>query len=81
MVFFKITNMEYDVLDTTNGKIHGTQDSYVAATMGELGCYVDPVVTKMIQTGLEHSRIPDVTGYYNIGMGHPNSGCEPSPNP
>ncbi|KAG8899708.1 peroxisomal assembly protein, partial [Tulasnella sp. 403] len=41
VVFFKITNLEYDIIDTTNHD-SSTIDSYVAATMGELGCWIDP---------------------------------------
>jgi peroxin-6 len=65
VVFFKITNIEHDVLDiaqTTSGP-----DAYFAATMGELGCWIDPKVTQMMQTGLEHSRVPDVISYLNVG--------------
>lgn len=34
--------------------------------MGELGCWVDSKVTQIMQTGLEHSRVPDVLGYLGI---------------
>lgn len=65
VVFFKITNLEYDILDTS---ISGRElDSYAAATMGELGCLIDPTVTKMVQTGLEHARIPNVRSFFDIG--------------
>ncbi|KAG8993652.1 peroxisomal assembly protein [Tulasnella sp. 427] len=67
VVFFKITNLEYDILDTSGS---GRElDSYVAATMGELGCLIDPTVTKMVQTGLEHAQIPDVRQYFDIDTG------------
>ncbi|KZV91614.1 AAA-domain-containing protein, partial [Exidia glandulosa HHB12029] len=59
VVWFKITNLEYDVLDLPDDAASGS-DSYVAATMGELGVWVDTDVTKMMQSGLEHSRVPDV---------------------
>lgn len=64
VVFFKITNLEYDILDTS---ISGRElDSYAAATMGELGCLIDPTITKMVQTGLEHARIPNVRSFFDI---------------
>lgn len=65
VVFFKITNLEYDIVDT--GQDSMSPDQYMAATMGELGCWVDTQSTKMVQTGVEHSRIPDVTAYLGIG--------------
>ncbi|KAF8590012.1 AAA-domain-containing protein [Ramaria rubella] len=67
VVFFKVTNLEYDLVDTS--KEGSPPDHYMAATMGELGCWIDPQVTKMVQTGLEHSRIPDVTSYLNLVIG------------
>lgn len=33
---------------------------------GELGCFVDPKVTKMVQTGLERSLVPDVAGFVGL---------------
>lgn len=32
--------------------------------MGELGCFVDSDVTRIVQAGLEHSRVPDVGAYF-----------------
>jgi peroxin-6 len=65
VVFFKITNIEHDVLDIA--QTPSGPDTYFAATMGELGCWVDPKVTQMMQTGLEHSRVPDVVSYLGVG--------------
>ena len=42
--------------------------------MGELGCWIDPQVTKMVQAGLEHTRVPDVAPYLNIGACGPALG-------
>lgn len=39
----------------------------MGSTVGELGCWVDPSVTRLIQTGLEHSRVPDVGTYLELG--------------
>ena len=66
-VYFKITNIEYDVLDIDVSERQTASDAYFAATMGELGCWVDPKITQMVQAGLEHSRVPDVTRYLGIG--------------
>ncbi|KAG8879295.1 peroxisomal assembly protein [Tulasnella sp. 331] len=77
IVFFKVTHLEHPVIDTTNSTSDGTNDgifdAYVAATMGELGCYVDSTMTKMVQAGVEHSLIPsNVQSYYNISNGMPS---------
>lgn len=60
-----ITNIEHNIipaqLDTSS------VDTYVGCTVGELGCWVDPVVTRILQTGVEHSRVPDVAPYLGIG--------------
>lgn len=66
LVYFKVTHLDYAVLDTTatsEADPNGI-DAYVTATMGELGCYVDPATTKMIQVGVEHSLVPSNVNYY-----------------
>ncbi|KAG8958992.1 peroxisomal assembly protein [Tulasnella sp. 419] len=73
VVYFKITNLEYDILDTTHNmsdSVSSTSDSYAAATLGELGCWIDPAFTRIIQTGLEHSRVPDLYQYFQLNPGH-----------
>jgi peroxin-6 len=62
MVFFSVTNIEYDVMRSDT-----TTDVYVGATFGELGCWVDPGVTRMIQTGVQHSWIPELGTYVELG--------------
>jgi len=34
---------------------------------GALGCFVDPKVTKLLQTGVERGRVPDVAGWMGVG--------------
>jgi len=34
--------------------------------MGELGCWIDTFVTKMVQTGVENSWVPDVSSYLGL---------------
>ncbi|KDR81364.1 hypothetical protein GALMADRAFT_239217 [Galerina marginata CBS 339.88] len=63
VVFFKVTNIEYDVMPRSNPS---SQDIYNGSTLGELGCWVDTSITRMIQTGLEHSRVPSIRSYLNI---------------
>lgn len=61
VVFFKVTNIEYDVVARSSPSICN------GSMLGELGCWVDTSVTRMIQTGLEHSRVPGVKSYFNLG--------------
>ncbi|KAF8163058.1 P-loop containing nucleoside triphosphate hydrolase protein [Crassisporium funariophilum] len=63
VVFFKVTNIEYEVMSTASPSL---QDIYTGSTMGELGCWVDANVTRVIQTGVEHSRVPDVRSYLKL---------------
>ncbi|KAF8876037.1 AAA-domain-containing protein [Gymnopilus junonius] len=67
VVFFKVTNVEYDVVARSNQSISN------GSMLGELGCWVDTSVTRMIQTGLEHSRVPGINStainaYSNLAM-------------
>ncbi|KAG2020608.1 valosin-containing protein [Coprinopsis cinerea AmutBmut pab1-1] len=66
LVYFMITNVEYDILDTSSPSHPSPQDLYLGGQMGELGCWVDPSVTRIMQTGIEHSRIPDPGSYYDL---------------
>lgn len=63
-VFFKVTNIEYDVISQSNAD---EQDAYTGSTLGELGCWVDTSITRMIQTGIEHSRVPNLRSYLGLG--------------
>lgn len=62
VVFFTITNIEYDVIQND-----ATTDVYVGSTLGELGCWVDPSITRMIQTGIQHAWIPELGKYIELG--------------
>lgn len=65
MIFFVITNVDHDVLQSNGNS--SPQDLYTGATVGELGCWIDSAVTQVVQTGLEHSRVPDVATYIGAG--------------
>ncbi|KAJ7746664.1 P-loop containing nucleoside triphosphate hydrolase protein [Mycena metata] len=65
VVFFVITNIEHDVMSGTEQI--SNHDSYLDSTLGELGCWIDPSITRLIQTGGEHCRIPDVGTYFHPG--------------
>jgi peroxin-6 len=62
IVFFSITNIEHDVMQSD-----ATTDVYVGSTLGELGCWVDPSVTRIVQMGVQHSWIPDLGTYIELG--------------
>ncbi|GJJ12495.1 hypothetical protein Clacol_006737 [Clathrus columnatus] len=64
VVFFKVTNIDFEIVHTQDPY----PDYYMAATMGELGCWVDTTSTKMIQTGVEQSRVIDVSSYLGISI-------------
>jgi peroxin-6 len=64
LVFFKVTSIECDAVLTSSPPL---QDIYTGSTLGELGCWIDTSVTRVTQTGVEHTRIPDVTSYLQIG--------------
>ncbi|KAI0781289.1 AAA-domain-containing protein [Trametes elegans] len=61
LVYFLVTNLEHNVPSRLGET--SALDMYVGATVGELGCWVDPSATRMVQTGIEHSRIPDMDQY------------------
>ncbi|KAH9924001.1 AAA-domain-containing protein [Epithele typhae] len=62
LVYFVITNVEHSVPSRLGEG--SSPDMYLGATVGELGCWVDTSVTRMVQTGIEHSRIPDMGAYF-----------------
>ncbi|THG96832.1 hypothetical protein EW026_g5078 [Hermanssonia centrifuga] len=61
IIFFMITNVECGGLP-----LDGHGGFYAGITAGEWGCWVDSAVTRIIQVGVEHSRVPDLTGYFGI---------------
>ncbi|KAF7338543.1 Peroxisomal biogenesis factor 6 [Mycena venus] len=71
VVFFLITNVEHDIMSGTEET--SNHDSYLDCTMGELGCWVDPSVTRLIQTGVEHCRVPDVGTYFHPDENSPRA--------
>ncbi|KAG7452765.1 AAA-domain-containing protein [Guyanagaster necrorhizus] len=65
-VFFVLTNIDHDVISNEADSL--SPDAYIGATLGELGCWFDASVTHMVQTGVEHCRVPDVSAYLGLGM-------------
>lgn len=65
IVYFTVTNVEHSVPSRLGEA--SSLDMYVGATVGELGCWIDTSVTRMVQTGIEHSRVPDMGKYLGGG--------------
>ncbi|KAG6878747.1 hypothetical protein C0993_008046 [Termitomyces sp. T159_Od127] len=58
IVFFCVTNIEYALVK------HAYHDVCNGSTVGELGCWVDSSITRIVQSGVEHSWIPSVGTYF-----------------
>lgn len=71
VVYFLVTNVEHSVV--ASAVANGEQDLYTGSTVGELGCWVDSEVTRMIQTGLEHARVPELGSYLEPDVQHSRS--------
>lgn len=65
MAYFIITNIEYDV--KVKNDQHGALDHYAGSTMGEFGCWIDSSATRIVQSGVEHSWIPALGTYFDLG--------------
>ncbi|BGP03261.1 Peroxisomal ATPase PEX6 [Rhodotorula toruloides] len=70
VVHFLITSLSVDP-STSSSAPTGDFDLDRRLEDGLLGCFVDPKVTKLLQTGVERGRVPDDAGWMGI---------EPSPN-
>jgi len=64
VVHFRVTHVDHDIAHI-NGDAN--PDSHFAALMGELGCWMDPEVTRLIQGGLENAIVPDLGEYFELG--------------
>ncbi|KZT28626.1 AAA-domain-containing protein [Neolentinus lepideus HHB14362 ss-1] len=66
LVFFVVTRISCggpsNGPTTSNGTSYSTKD-------GELGCWVDTSMTKMVQAGVEHLHVPDIAVYMGIEPG------------
>ncbi|GAA5990325.1 hypothetical protein JCM10908_007319 [Rhodotorula pacifica] len=62
VVYFVVTALALDSSSTIQAAT-GDIDLDAELESGQLGCYVDPQVTKLVQTGVERGRVPDVAGW------------------
>ena len=67
ILFFKVTKVECDPIPQTNNWIQDLCEGSTS-TLGELGCWVDPDVTRILHMGTEHSRLPIMGSYIQLGM-------------
>jgi peroxin-6 len=63
-VYFKITNVEHEM------PRNGALDGFSSASLGEWGCWVDHSVTRIVQTGVEQSRVPTSTNQGRLTSVH-----------
>lgn len=62
-VFFKITSLEINRDEQPH--VIGYKTEYESRLeTGDWGCYIDPAVTKLVQTGLERALVPDVDEFH-----------------
>ncbi|XP_006458394.1 hypothetical protein AGABI2DRAFT_216898 [Agaricus bisporus var. bisporus H97] len=66
IAYFLVTNVEHSVI--TSATTYKEDDLYAESTLGELGCWVDSSFTRMMQTGFEHARVPDVGSYLELDL-------------
>ncbi|SCZ94448.1 BZ3500_MvSof-1268-A1-R1_Chr12-2g03905 [Microbotryum saponariae] len=64
VVYFVITSLELS--PPTEVRAEGGDELTELLDLGEFGCHVDPRMTKLVQSGVEHSLVPDVEGYLGI---------------
>ncbi|KAG6861902.1 hypothetical protein C0995_010608 [Termitomyces sp. Mi166 len=68
IVFFCVTNIEYAVVKRTS-RLAVCNGSAV----GELGCWVDSSITRIVQSGVEHAWIPSVGTYFETDPSSPSA--------
>lgn len=57
---FRSDSVEYFVVTSIDSNASGIRHDRTAGDVydGEMGCWVDPSITRMMQTGVEHVRTP-----------------------
>ncbi|KAI0290473.1 P-loop containing nucleoside triphosphate hydrolase protein [Russula brevipes] len=64
IAYFIVTNVDCDPPSTNNTL--NPSDVHLGLSAGELGCWVDTTVTRVMQTGFEHARIPDASTFLDL---------------
>ena len=71
IAFFRIASIDF-----IGRSPHIANDIYTQCKSGELGSRVDPAVTRVIQQGVENSRIPSlvgISGKFGISLSNHNT--------
>lgn len=76
-VYFKITDLRAELVAPNNAAGSGSKDQAIRALAlqaqaGELGCIVDPSVTKMVQTGVERCRVANCDRWLGVSSDTPS---------
>ncbi len=76
-VYFKVTDLRSELVAPNNVSAGEIKDEAVRALalqaqIGELGCIVDPNVTKMVQTGVEQCRVVNCDRWLGISSDTPS---------
>ncbi|KAI0315544.1 P-loop containing nucleoside triphosphate hydrolase protein [Amylostereum chailletii] len=64
LVYFVVTDI--DCRSPNGSAVLSLPNFSVGLAMGELGCWIDSTETRMIQTGVEHARIPNVARFLGL---------------
>ncbi|SPO32384.1 related to PEX6 - peroxisomal assembly protein [Ustilago trichophora] len=75
-VYFKVTDLRSELVAPNNQAASEIKDEAILALslqaqIGELGCIVDPNVTKMVQTGVEQCRVANCDRWLGISSDTP----------
>lgn len=76
-VYFKVTDLRSELVAPDNSAAGQSNDEAIRALalqsqIGELGCIVDPNVTKMVQTGVEQWRVANCDRWLGISSDTPS---------
>ncbi|KAI0792948.1 P-loop containing nucleoside triphosphate hydrolase protein [Abortiporus biennis] len=64
VVHFVVTDIEHGVIQVKDEML--STGVYLDCTLGELGCWIDSEVTRVLQAGIEHFAIPSCEKYFDI---------------
>lgn len=70
VAYFRVVNVEHRIARAPQEPLE--PDSHFAALMGELGCWMDPSFTRLVQTGMENAFVPDVDSFLGISERFPS---------
>ena len=76
-VYFKVTDLRSELVAPDNAAASQNEDEAIRALalqsqIGELGCIVDPNVTKMVQTGVEQCRVANCDRWLGVSSDTPS---------